>query len=170
MANWSGLMLVAGLYCRGDDVLLVRERDPEGNMKWGLPGGRVEGPELLPVALTREFREETGLAILKVGRLRLLSQHHQEGRPGTAALHVFDVLDAEGELAPQDPDGLIEEARFVGRREATDLVNRGQFAPAEAPIAHLLLAGPQDLRTPAWFWELSEDSTAPVVHLDGSTA
>ncbi len=54
----------AVVFNTGDDILLVRP-DTEG--PWSIPGGRVQDGEDADVALERELREETGLAV-RVGQ------------------------------------------------------------------------------------------------------
>ena len=46
---------------RGDQVLLVRRRNPPDAGLWGFPGGRVEPGETALVAARRELLEETGV-------------------------------------------------------------------------------------------------------------
>ena len=46
---------------RGDDVLLVRRRNPPDAGLWGYPGGHVEWGETAGQAACRELLEETGI-------------------------------------------------------------------------------------------------------------
>ncbi|WP_433268693.1 NUDIX hydrolase [Actinosynnema sp. CS-041913] len=44
-------------------LLLVRRRNPPGEGRWSVPGGRVEPGEGDEQAVEREIREETGLSV-----------------------------------------------------------------------------------------------------------
>jgi 8-oxo-dGTP diphosphatase len=46
---------------RGDDVLLVRRRNPPDAGLWGFPGGHVDPGETALQAAARELAEETGV-------------------------------------------------------------------------------------------------------------
>ena len=82
-------LIVAALIRRGDEVLLVRLREPANQgPSWVLPAGDVTPGELLLETLARRVREETGLAVQDVGRL-LYTMHHSNKRQLVA--WVFDV-------------------------------------------------------------------------------
>ena len=67
---------VAGLVRRGDEFLLVRQTDRFGNVRWSLPGGRLEAEdENMFRGAEREVWEETGLEV-SAGRLRFISEYH----------------------------------------------------------------------------------------------
>lgn len=46
---------------RGDEVLLVRRRNPPDAGLWGFPGGHVDAGETALAAAVRELHEETGV-------------------------------------------------------------------------------------------------------------
>lgn len=66
---------VRAIVKRGDQLLLVRQRDHAGVPKpfWALPGGHVEDGEKLHDALRRELIEETGIEPV-VGKLLFVHQ------------------------------------------------------------------------------------------------
>lgn len=114
-------LVVAGLVRRGDEVLLVQQQGPgDPEPSWALPGGVVEPGELLTEALEREVQEETGLGITDPGRLLYVVQLDwpQEEQQYTAV--IFEVAGWQGELRPDDPDGLVREARFFSAPGAID--------------------------------------------------
>jgi ADP-ribose pyrophosphatase YjhB (NUDIX family) len=47
-------------------LVMIRRRD---NGRWGLPGGLVDWGETVPTTVQRELAEETGLELVKIGRL-----------------------------------------------------------------------------------------------------
>lgn len=57
------MIAVGAVVLRGDEVLLVRRKNPPLAGRWTLPGGRPHVGETYEAALRRELREETGLSI-----------------------------------------------------------------------------------------------------------
>lgn len=118
---------------REDAIVLVLQGPSDGERFWALPGGVVDDGELVPEALVREVREETGLEIAGPQRLAFVRQV-DERRPlrpirgagvgYLATIWVFEVDEWWGELAPSDPDGVVSEARLVPLDEALELLRR----------------------------------------------
>jgi 8-oxo-dGTP pyrophosphatase MutT (NUDIX family) len=95
----------------------------------------VEQGELLPEALAREVREETGRTVLDPGYLVYVTHHHNpvfavwspgevppSGQQATAS--IFAVARWHGELLPADPDALILDCRFFALDEAIRALER----------------------------------------------
>lgn len=80
----TGFPRLAGLAVtlRGDEVLLVRRRNPPDAGLWGFPGGHVEPGETALQCAARELAEETG--VIATPRLYLdnidVIHHSPEGR------------------------------------------------------------------------------------------
>lgn len=128
--------IAAAFVRRGEEVVLVLQGASDEEPFWALPGGRVEEGELVPEALVREVREETGLEIALPARLAYLRQvddrrpvHLVGGRRDAgsgylATVWAFEVEQWQGELGPQDPDGFVKEAAFVPVSEAAERLRR----------------------------------------------
>jgi ADP-ribose pyrophosphatase len=54
---------VGAVVVRGEEVLLVRRRDPPNAGQWAVPGGSVRLGETLQAAAEREVFEETGVRV-----------------------------------------------------------------------------------------------------------
>jgi ADP-ribose pyrophosphatase YjhB (NUDIX family) len=102
VADFLGVFAVVR---RSDRILFVGNTRTIGGRDvatWDLPGGRVEAGELLPEALARELREETGLAVR--GEPQFLFVQEGLRRRGGRRVHAwrsfFFAVDAVGEPKP----------------------------------------------------------------------
>src|SRR5690348_8226290 len=111
--------IAAAIVRQDDRILLVQQQgrdDPTAT--WALPGGIIEPGELIPEALVREVREETGLTITETGPLAYLTQvAFPQGEQLTLAF-VFEVRAWDGTLKPDDPNQANLAAEFVSQNEA----------------------------------------------------
>ena len=108
--------VVAALVRDGERLLLVEEREPVDVIStWMLPGGKVESAETLTDALHRELREETGLRL--VGEPTLAFVVEILATDGRYIASTFDCA-TEGDVHPDDPDGLVLDAIWVPAEEA----------------------------------------------------
>ncbi|HEX6509104.1 MAG TPA: NUDIX hydrolase [Chloroflexota bacterium] len=124
------ILTVAGLIRQQGEILLVRQQGSDDPAPvWALPGGVVEPGELLIEALVREVRKETGLEVLRVGRLLYVAQLQDDSNhmrsageqpqpAGRGTAFVFEIAEWRGELGADDPDALVMEPRFWSREAA----------------------------------------------------
>ncbi len=110
-------------------VLLVYEKG-----QWGLPKGGVEFDEPVTETATREAKEETGLDV----RVRGLAFVTEFRRTEWDEHHLQTYFEAEivgGSVSPNDPDGLVKEARFIPFHDLRQYLN---FRPRVIPLEHWL--------------------------------
>lgn len=158
--------LVGGaLIQRPEGLLLVANRRNNGSLDWTPPGGVIdpEDPSLLH-GLTREVREETGLAV-----------HAWEGplyevvveAPGLGwrmRVEAWRATKVSGELLIDDPDGIVEEVRYVDHAECRLLL--GGVAPWVRDPIHEWLDGPwTERRTFRYAVRGSNRASSEVVRL-----
>ena len=97
---------VLGLYEYAGKILAVTRRDNYED--WGLPGGKLEEGETPLEALTREFKEETGLIIEQpilytFPFFERFSDNHPE-----KVITVYMVKVAKGILTKEENGGLVD--------------------------------------------------------------
>ena len=111
MRGW----LVAGAVIEGPSgVLLVRNRRRDGSHDWSPPGGVIDHGEELIDGLTREVAEETGLTVTAWERKLYDIVATAPDMGWTLRVESWLALSWTGELRLDDPDGIVDEARWVG--------------------------------------------------------
>ncbi len=79
-------------------IVLIQRRDTG---QWGLPGGLVDWGEDIPITIQRELLEETGLTLVKIGRL--IGVYSAPDRdPRMHSIAVLVEAEVTGNLATED--------------------------------------------------------------------
>jgi 8-oxo-dGTP diphosphatase len=119
---------VAGIYTRGDEILLVNHVK-DGRSYWLLPGGGLEFGESLAEGLERELQEEAGLQT-KTGRLLLLA----ESIPPDKHRHVLNLVYlgeiTSGEAKLNEVSERLKGVEWKKRAEMKDLTFFPDFKDA----------------------------------------
>ncbi len=90
-------------------IVLVQRRDTE---KWGLPGGMIDWGEDIPNTAHRELEEETGLELVKIGRL--VGVYSAPDRdPRLHSISVLVEVEAKGKLEVRDKLEIIQAKAFL---------------------------------------------------------
>lgn len=90
-------------------IVLIRRRD---NGKWGLPGGIVDWGEDIFTAARRELLEETGLELMRLGRL--VGIYSAPGRdPRFHSVCVALEVRVQGTPVITDPHEVLEVKAFT---------------------------------------------------------
>lgn len=126
---------------RNGELLLVANRRHNGSLDWTPPGGVIdpEDPSVLH-GLTREVREETGLEVH--GWEGPCYEVHVEA-PGLGwrmRVEAWRATRFTGDFLIDDPDGIVEEVRFVAGAECLTLL--GTVAPWVREPVHAWLEAP----------------------------
>ncbi len=107
MSKSAPIPCVGVVVLRGDQVLLVKRKNPPNAGAWSIPGGRIEAGESQEQAVHRELNEETGIDAEIIGKITVIdaqfgSYHY--------LLHDYAAVWTKGEPVAAD-DAL--DARFV---------------------------------------------------------
>lgn len=111
MKDW---LVAGGVIERDGDLLLVRNRRRGGLVDWSTPGGVIDDGETVLAGLTREVQEETGLLVTEWRGPLYEIRAEAPDMGWRLRVEVHLALAYEGCLACDDPDGIVEEACFVG--------------------------------------------------------
>lgn len=107
MENTAPINCVGVVVFRGDDVLIVKRKNPPNAGAWSIPGGRMEPGESSHEAVHRELWEETGIRAHIVEEIVVLDEVF-EGVP--YRLHDYAAIWLEGEPVAGDD---ASEALFI---------------------------------------------------------
>jgi 8-oxo-dGTP pyrophosphatase MutT (NUDIX family) len=107
-------------------VIVPKRRAPDGSRVLALPKGHVDPGENALQAAEREVREETGIVaepVHELGEARYW--YRRDGRTISKAVSFYLFRYVEGDT--EDHDDEVEEARWIGLREAqTALSHAGE--------------------------------------------
>ena len=102
--------VIIGIVIKGTNVLIVKRKEGEGNLRWQFPGGCPENQETEEQTLIRELYEETGCCI------RPIKLIEQKLHPYTKKIISYWACQyISGDLCVNDDD--LEEARWVEKYE-----------------------------------------------------
>lgn len=140
-------------------VVLVREEYPGwGGPYWNIPSGRVEEHETPGQGACRELAEETGLVVTTTD-LVLVVTSSVESRGKCRQAWTFKAAIANPSLDVQDPDGLIQDARWFPIDEAVAVLRDLPYRPLSEPAVALLDGQVEE----GGHWFYSRPDADPVV-------
>lgn len=106
-------------------LLLVQNRRDGGHVDWTPPGGVIDHGEDLLTGLTREVVEETGLVVADWAGPLYRIEVVAPDLGWHLRVEAWLALEYEGELAIDDPDGIVVDACFVAPSECMDRLDGG---------------------------------------------
>ncbi len=136
MRRWR---VAGGLLADQRGLLLVANRRRNGSIDWSTPGGVIDPGESPLEALGREVTEETGLVVEFWEQLCWTVAVDFADLDMDLHVEVHRAGPFSGELATDDPDGIVTEAQFLDRRGAVERLHSAPRWVAE-PISEWLHA------------------------------
>jgi 8-oxo-dGTP diphosphatase len=151
----------AGVLARHDGrVVLVRESHVRwGGEFWNVPSGMVEAHETPAQGAARELREETGLVVSSRSlRLRTTTSVVIDGED----VHCwnFETEVDDPTVRVEDPDALIQEARWFPVDEAIERLRLLPYRPLAEPAIATLHAG---VEAHATHWAFASPEADPRI-------
>lgn len=133
-----------GLIVIDNQLLLAANRRRHGTLEWTPPGGVIDDGESVVSGISREVREETGLHVPEWTACHYTVTVDAPDMGWQMSVESWFATSARGEIALNDPDGIVEQAIFV------DL----------GDVATLLADSPLWVRVPVQSW--LENGLRPV--------
>jgi 8-oxo-dGTP pyrophosphatase MutT (NUDIX family) len=125
-------------------VIVPVRRAPDGSRVLALPKGHIDPGESPLMAAEREVREEAGVGaepLHELGEARYW--YRREGRTISKSVSFYLLSYVEGD--PADHDDEVEEARWIGLREAqTELTHASEREMVARAAAYLEEGGLKD--------------------------
>ena len=135
LRHWQ---VAGGIIVVDDAVLLVKNQRPGGTIDWSTPGGVIDPGETVLAGLTREVHEETGLTVpsWRGPLYRVEVTAPDAGFLLRVEAHLSVTV--HGDLAVDDPDGIVVDAHYVERHLVGDQLADAQPWVVEPLLAHLV--------------------------------
>jgi len=125
-------------------VIVPARRAPDGSRVLALPKGHIDHGETALQAAEREVREETGIVaepVRELGEARYWYRRAGQTIAKSVSFYLFSYLEGNTE----DHDDEVEEARWIGLREAqTALSHSGEREMVVRALACLEEGGSKD--------------------------
>lgn len=135
-------------------VILVREEHPHwGGAFWNIPSGMVEADETPAEGAAREFAEEAGVDVAPA-HLQMLSTSSVQIGSNVVFAWNFKVAVENEALAMNDPDNLVQEARWFAISQAAMLLADLPYRPTSEPVLAALVG--RDRRRMHWSYAAPE--------------
>jgi ADP-ribose pyrophosphatase YjhB (NUDIX family) len=128
--------LALALLRHGDNLVLVQQQNPDDpEPYWVLPGGLVEGGELVMDALNQEVQEEAGVQVVSIRHLACLTQIDRPYYRAQTITFIFEVETWHGSVRSNDPDAEVIRAELVPLAEAINRLQRnGAWLGIQEPL------------------------------------
>jgi 8-oxo-dGTP diphosphatase len=111
-------LVAGGIVVADGRLLLVHNERRNGGRDWSTPGGVIDDGESLLAGLTREVREETGLAVTQWAGPCYRVEVTAPELGFFLRVEAHRAVAYQGELVVDDPDGIVVDAQFVDREAA----------------------------------------------------
>lgn len=123
-----------------EQIVMVQQHIAETNRwYWVLPGGLVEGGEMITDALIREVKEETGVQVKAIERMVAFSQIDHPLQATQTLLFLFEIAQWQGMLQCQDPDSEVHKVELVQKGKALNRLERnGAWPGIQRPLVAYL--------------------------------
>lgn len=118
-------IVVSGYLTTQNSILMVLNKwRQEDSASWSLPGGTLEDDrkETLTTALKREFLEETGVEVKKVGALLYVVETISESRQEHFINFTYEIIEADSrQMVKPVHDEFVVDVRMVPLEEVSSL-------------------------------------------------
>ncbi|MDG2111330.1 MAG: NUDIX hydrolase [Actinomycetota bacterium] len=121
----------------GGSVLMVHNRRRGGRTDWSTPGGVIDDGELVLQGLTREVVEETGLTVDSWHGPAYTVKAEAPDMDWNLTVEVHLANAHSGDIAIDDPDGIVIAAQWVPRTELRELLEGHETWLREPLLEHL---------------------------------